>query len=215
LFADFIDLCAQVETESKQQPVSGGGEHISMDLSALSPSEKQILIFSYYRDAELRGARLLFNMFGHLQDADSQLKLSKHLADETRHAWLWTRRIADLGGAPLMLADGYQRRLGTRLGIAKGIVELLGLTVVVEERAQSRYMAHAALPNVDQETREVLKAVTEDETWHLSWIEKKMREIARENGREAEADNILSRYRAIDREVYATLAADEAALMRA
>ena len=76
-----------------------------MDLSALSPSEKQILIFSFYRDAELRGARLLFNLFSHLQDADSQLKLSKHLADETRHAWLWTRRIADLGGAPLMLAD--------------------------------------------------------------------------------------------------------------
>jgi bacterioferritin (cytochrome b1) len=186
-----------------------------MDLSALSPSEKQILIFSFYRDAELRGARLLFNMFGHLQDADSQLKLSKHLADETRHAWLWTRRIADLGGAPLMLADGYQRRLGNRLGIAKGIVELLGLTVIVEERAQSRYLAHAALPNVDQETREVLKAVTEDETWHLSWIEKKMREIAKESGREAEADQILSRYREIDREVYATLAADEAALMRA
>jgi bacterioferritin (cytochrome b1) len=186
-----------------------------MDLSALSPSEKQILIFSFYRDAELRGARLLFNMFGHLQDADSQLKLSKHLADETRHAWLWTRRIADLGGAPLMLADGYQRRLGARLGIAKGIVELLGLTVVVEERAQSRYMAHAALPNVDPETREVLKAVTEDETWHLSWIEKKMREIATENGRESEADDILKRYREIDREVYATLAADEAALMRA
>ena len=191
------------------------GDGISMDLSALSPSEKQILIFSFYRDAELRGARLLFNMFGHLQDADSQLKLSKHLADETRHAWLWTRRIADLGGAPLMLADGYQRRLGNRLGIAKGIVELLGLTVIVEERAQSRYLAHAALPNVDQETREVLKAVTEDETWHLSWIEKKMREIAKETGREAEADQILSRYREIDREVYATLAADEAALMRA
>jgi bacterioferritin (cytochrome b1) len=191
------------------------GERISMDLSALSPSEKQIVIFSFYRDAELRGARLLFNMFSHLQDADSQLKLSKHLADETRHAWLWTRRIADLGGAPLMLADGYQRRLGTRLGIARGIVELLGLTVVVEERAQSRYMAHAALPNVDRETREVLQAVTEDETWHLSWIEKKMREIARDNGREAEADEILARYREIDREVYATLAADEAALMRA
>jgi bacterioferritin (cytochrome b1) len=209
-----IDPCAEPKQNQAESRLAVG-ERMSMDLSALSPSEKQILIFSFYRDAELRGARLLFNMFGHLQDADSQLKLSKHLADETRHAWLWTRRIADLGGAPLMLADGYQRRLGARLGIAKGIVELLGLTVVVEERAQSRYMAHAALPNVDQETREVLKSVTEDETWHLSWIEKKMREIARENGREAEADEILARYREIDREVYATLAADEAALMRA
>jgi rubrerythrin len=86
--------------------------------------------------------------------------------------------------------------------------------VVVEERAQSRYTAHAALPNVDEATREVLKAVTEDETWHLSWIEKKMREIARNEGSERDADTALERYREIDREVYATLAADEAMLMR-
>jgi rubrerythrin len=110
--------------------------------------------------------------------------------------------------------DGYQRRLGLKTGVPRGIVEILGLTVVVEERAQSRYMAHAALPNVDTETQEVLRAVTEDETWHLSWIEKKMREIAREEGSEDTADSILARYRQIDREVYATLAADEAELMR-
>jgi bacterioferritin (cytochrome b1) len=185
-----------------------------MDLSAMSANEKQILIFSFYRDAELRGARLLFNLLGHIKDADSQVKLSKHLADETRHAWLWTRQIADLGGAPVAVADGYQRRLGLRTGVPKGIVEILGLTVIVEERAQSRYMAHAALPNVEESTLETLKAVTEDETWHLSWIEKKMREIAREDGGEERADEVLARYRNIDREVYATLAQDEAELMR-
>jgi bacterioferritin (cytochrome b1) len=198
--------------------VSGGErtpmERTQMDLSGSSPSEKLILIFSFYRDAELRGARLLFNLLGHLKDGDSQLKMAKHLADETRHAWLWTRRIADLGGAPVAIPDGYQRRLGLRTGVPKTLVELLALTVVVEERAQSRYMAHAALPNVDEATREVLKAVTEDETWHLSWIEKKMREIARNEGSERDADTALERYREIDREVYATLAADEAMLMR-
>ncbi len=196
-----------------------GGERTPMestqiDLSGISPSEKLILIFSFYRDAELRGARLLFNLLGHLKDGDSQLKMARHLADETRHAWLWTRRIADLGGAPIAISDGYQRRLGLRTGVPKTVVELLALTVVVEERAQSRYMAHAALPNVDEATREVLKAVTEDETWHLSWIEKKMREIARNEGSERDADTALERYREIDREVYATLAADEAMLMR-
>jgi bacterioferritin (cytochrome b1) len=185
-----------------------------MDLSRMAPNEKQILIFSFYRDAELRGARLLFNLLGHLKDADSQLKMSRHLADETRHAWLWTRRITDLGGAPVTVPDGYQRRLGLRTGVPRGIVEILGLTIVVEERAFSRYTAHAALPNVDEATLEVLKAVTEDESWHLSWIEKKMREIARLEGCEENASKVLSRYREIDREVYATLAADEAELMR-
>lgn len=195
------------------QMMSTADQRIS-DPGRTSEVDKQILIFSVYRDAELRGARLLFNLIGHLKDGDAQLKMAKHLADETRHAWLWTRRIADLGATPLPLADGYQRRLGLRIGVPKGVIELLALTVVVEERAQSRYMAHAALPNVDDATREVLKAVTEDETWHLSWIEKKMREIARAEGAEAKADAALERYRAIEREVYATLAADEAELMR-
>jgi bacterioferritin (cytochrome b1) len=189
-------------------------ERTPMDLTGRTATDKLILIFSFYRDAELRGARLLFNLLSHLKDGDSQLKMAKHLADETRHAWLWTRRIADLGGAPMTIPDGYQRRLGLRTGVPKTLVELLALTVVVEERAQSRYMAHAALPNVDEATREVLKAVTEDESWHLSWIEKKMREIARDAGSEQDADEALERYREIDREVYAALAADEAILMR-
>jgi hypothetical protein len=42
-----------------------------------------------------------------------------------------------------------------------------------------------------------------------------MRELAREEGSEGKSDEILSRYRQIDREVYATLAEDEAALLRA
>jgi predicted phosphoadenosine phosphosulfate sulfurtransferase len=41
-----------------------------------------------------------------------------------------------------------------------------------------------------------------------------MREIAKETGNEQRADESLNRYREIDREVYATLAADEAYLMR-
>jgi bacterioferritin (cytochrome b1) len=185
-----------------------------MDFRGKSAVERQIVIFSFYRDAELRGANLLFKLLNHLKDADAQLKMAKHLSDETRHAWLWTKRIADLGGAPILIEDGYQRRLGLRVGVPKTVVDLLALTVVVEERAQSRYNAHSALPNIDPETREVLKAVTEDETWHLSWIEKKMRELAEQQGCAEHADRALERYRQIDREVYATLAADEAELMR-
>src|SRR6202050_2422211 len=194
--------------------LNGGGVKGLMDLTRMSATEKQILIFSFYRDAELRGARLLFNLLGRIQDPEAQFKMSKHLSDETRHAWLWTKRISDLGGSPIPVDDGYQRPLGLRVGIPKNLVDLLALTVVVEGRAQSRYTAHAALPGVDADTMEVLKAVTEDETWHLSWIERKMRDIAKEMGDESRADEALERYRSIDREVYATLAADEAQLMR-
>src|SRR5208282_1511459 len=80
-------------------------------------------------------------------------------------------------------------------------------------RAKPLQRAYRAA-NVDAETMEVLKSVMKDEPWHLSWIEKEMHEIAREQGNEAQADTALARYRKIDREVYATLAADEAELMR-
>jgi bacterioferritin (cytochrome b1) len=193
---------------------AGRMQEVNMNFSEMSVTDKQVMIFSFYRDAELRGARLLFNLLHHLKDAEAQLKMSRHLADETRHAWLWTKRIADLGAAPVMIDDGYQRRLGLRTGVPKDLIDLLALTVVVEERARSRYIQHANLPNVDKETLDVLKAVTEDESWHLSWIERQMREIAREQGDPKRADTALERYRAIDREVYATLAADEAQLMK-
>jgi bacterioferritin (cytochrome b1) len=186
----------------------------SLEFKGLTRDEKLIRIFSFYRDAELRGARLLFNLVGHMKDRDGQVKISKHLADETRHAWLWTKRIADLGGMPLPVEDGYQRRLGLRAGVPRTLVDLLALTVVVEERAQSRYNAHLALPDVDQETRDVLQAVMDDESWHLAWIEDKMRDVARAEGNEGHADVVLEKYRAIDREVYAQLAQDEAELMR-
>ena len=180
----------------------------------LSDIEKQIVIFSFYRDAEIRGARLLFNLLGHLKDRDSQLKLTRHLADETTHAWLWTKRIYDLGGEVLDVPDGYQRRLGMRAGVPKTLVDLLALTVVVESRAQSRYLAHMEKPGVEQETLDVLKAVTKDEVWHLSWIEKKMMDIARGEGNEQKAIDALARYREIDRQVWETFAQSEDELMR-
>src|SRR5215813_12489897 len=98
-----------------------------MDFTRMSAAEKQILIFSFYRDAELRGARLLFNLLGHLKDADSQVKMSKHLSDETRHAWLWTKRISDLGGSPAKVADGYQTRIGLRV-VPRNLIDILALT---------------------------------------------------------------------------------------
>src|SRR5882757_8895285 len=57
----------------------------------------EIAVFSYYRNAEQHGSNLLFRLLRHLDDPDAQIALSQHLADETRHAWLWTERIIRAG----------------------------------------------------------------------------------------------------------------------
>jgi len=171
---------------------------------------RTILLMNYYRDAELRGANLLFRLMSHLEDPDSQLKLSLHLADETRHAALWTKRINDSGGAPARIADGYQNRIGLRV-VPRNLIDILALTVVVEERAYQRYMEHSARPDVDPEILEVLREVTKDEKWHIAWIKGKLQEIAAAEGGEARMNEALERYREIDRQVYAELRAKERA----
>ena len=171
-----------------------------------------LILFSYYRDAELRGSNLIFRMLRMLPDGESQLLLSEHLADETRHAWLWTERIKQMGAAPLPIDDGYQVRIGKRAGIPRHPVDLLALTVVVEQRALRRYQEHLRRPGVDERTLEVLRAVSKDEGWHIDWIRKKGRELAAADETPGRFDAALERFREIDREVWAELEAFERSL---
>src|SRR5271167_922315 len=176
--------------------------------------DQRIRVMSFYREAELHGARLLLVMHNHLRDPDSQIKLTRHLADEARHAFLWTKRISDMGGTPHNITDGYQHRLGLRFGVPKDTIDLLALTSVAESRALERYRSHAQQEGVDDNTLEVLKAVSADEKWHLAWVDAKIIEIAERRGDKGWATRALEKLRAIEREVYATFVAEEAELMR-
>ena len=165
----------------------------------------EVLQYSYYRDAELRGSNLIYRLLRILPDDESQVLLSEHLADETRHAWLWTERIKEMGAAPVPITDGYQVRIGKRAGLPRHPVDLLALTVVVEQRALKRYVEHLKREDVPERTREVLRAVSKDEGWHIDWVRNKGREIAEAQGTPDRFDEALARYREIDEEVWAEL----------
>lgn len=168
-----------------------------------------IRVFSFYRDAEIRGAALLMKMAQWEKDPEAQVLFSRHVADETRHAWLWTKRIRQLGGMPVEVPDGYQRRLGKALGIPSNIVDLFALTVIVEERSVNRYTTHAASRYCDELTREVLDELTKDEKWHISWMEEWMLRLAKQRGTEEKARVQLARYRKIELEVFEAFKEDE------
>lgn len=167
--------------------------------------DAEVLVYSYYRDAELRGSNLIYRLLRILDDDESQMLLSEHLADETRHAWLWTERIREMGSAPVRIQDGYQVRIGQRAGVPRHPVDLLALTVVVEQRALKRYQEHLSRKDVPERTLEVLRAVSKDEGWHIDWIRNKAREIAEREGAPERFEQALEKYRAIDREVWAEL----------
>ena len=166
-------------------------------------------LFSYYRDAELHGATLLLRLLKLMDDPDAQVKLSLHVSEETHHAWLWTKRITDMGGKPMRVGDGYQTRIG-RKTVPRSLIDLLALTIVVEERAFSRYQEHAARQNVDEETLKVLEEVTKDEKWHISWVKGKLDELAaQESGGKERAEEMMARYREVDEQIYGELARKE------
>jgi rubrerythrin len=178
-------------------------------MRAATSTENEVLLYSYYRDAELRGSNLIYRLLRILDDPESQILLSEHLADETRHAWLWTELIKELGGVPVKVTDGYQVRIGQRAGIPRNVVDLLALTIVVEQRALKRYVEHMKHPDTPKRTLEVLERVTKDEGWHIDWIRKKARELAEQAGEPERAEQALARFRQIDREVWAELEALE------
>ena len=164
--------------------------------------ESLVRIFSYYRDAEIRGAALLMKMQARERDPEAQVLFSRHIDDETRHAWLWTKRIKDEGALPVEVPDGYQRRLGKALGIPTSLVDLFALTVVVEERSEKRYSEHARSPVCDPKTLAVLSEVTQDERWHISWMEEWLGKLAQSSGKEDRVRETLARYRSVEEEVF-------------
>lgn len=167
-------------------------------------------LMSYYRDAELHGATLLLRLVKIMDDdPDAQIKLTLHVAEETQHAWLWTKRMMELGGAPVKVTAGYQTRIGMRT-VPRTLADLLALTIVVEERSLMRYQEHAARPNVDEATRNVLINVSRDEKWHVAWMKNKLQQTVQNDPAAAQrAQEMMDRYRQIDAEVYAELLARE------
>ncbi|MBI3819240.1 MAG: ferritin-like domain-containing protein [Planctomycetes bacterium] len=166
----------------------------------MQPDPHLVTVFNYYRDAEMRGATLLIRLCNMTGPGDVQTALSRHICDETRHAWLWTKRIMDIGGVVVPLDDGYQRRIG-RVGLPRTIFDIFALTVVVEQRALTRYNEHLARPDVDADTRKTLEDVSKDEHWHIGWMESAAKEMARAKGDEKLYDIAIAKYRVIDDEV--------------
>ena len=180
----------------------------------MAADPRVIELMSYYREAELQGAALLLRLIKMMDDdPDAQVKLSLHLAEEAHHSWLWTNRIKELGGEPMKIDDGYQKRIGLRT-VPRTVVDLLALTFVVEERSFARYQEHATRPGIDEGTMNVLKDITKDEKWHISWIRSKLLELAAQEGGDGEerANAAIEKYRKIDAEVYGELRAKEIAV---
>src|ERR1043166_5120509 len=61
--------------------------------------ENELWLLSFYRTSELSGALFFGRLARALRAGPIQRDLTHHFADESQHAWYWTRCIAELGDA--------------------------------------------------------------------------------------------------------------------
>jgi hypothetical protein len=129
------------------------------------------------------------------------LRLWRHLADQTRHASLWSEHLELLGIHDLQLdinALCDKRPSPDQLDEPACLLQEIA---TVEEFLLKSYQAHSALVSLDTRTRDLMIRLVEDEKWHLQSVRAKLKMVDVPNNG-ISADSRSRRFRAIEEELY-------------
>lgn len=162
-------------------------------MSAISPAEHRLI--SAYAAAELAGALIIGRVARKTKDPDLRVKLTRHCAEEARHAWRWTEALLSLGAEPLEVHDEPQERYFAR---AKGIgseIELLAFMLTFETLATFHLTMHQQRPGTHPVIRRVIEELNADEAGHTAWTKERL-DAYRRQGRGAEVDTARSKFTA-------------------
>jgi bacterioferritin (cytochrome b1) len=149
---------------------------------------------NWYRQSEIDGALLLGRMVRHATDPYLVARLTKHCADEARHAWQWMRTLEMLGLPTVRIRRGYQSFYLDEMPAPRTTLELLALTHVFELSVQRHFIEERDRPDVPDAVRVTFSALLRDEQEHLDWIGDWL-------SAEANGADILTRYRRVDARV--------------
>jgi hypothetical protein len=118
---------------------------------------RQARLFAFYRESDLYVSRLLIKLLTLLRSDRFTLRLWRHLADQTRHASLWSDHL-ELLGTHNLTAD--TNALCDKRPSPDQLNEpacLLREIVIVEEFLLKSYQTHSALENLDPGTRDLTR----------------------------------------------------------
>src|SRR5262245_1931492 len=96
-------------------------------------------LLNWYRQSELEGALLLGRMVRHTDDPLVLAELTRHTADEARHAWLWQKTISQLQLDRVRIHRSYQSFYATEGAAPQTLAEVLALTHVFEHRVDREF----------------------------------------------------------------------------
>ena len=165
---------------------------------------KQERLFAFYRETDLYVSRLLIKLLTLPRSDRFTLRLWRHLADQIRHASLWSEHLELLGTHDLHLD---MNALCDKRPSPDQLDEpacLLQQIVMVEEFLLKSYRTHSALESLDTGTRDLVARLVEDEKRHLQSVRAKLKMVDVPND-EMSADSRSRRFQAVEEELYDTL----------
>ncbi|HVK98696.1 MAG TPA: ferritin-like domain-containing protein [Dongiaceae bacterium] len=164
-------------------------------------------IVSFYRNSEISGAQFFSRLARVLPAGPIQFDLTKHFADESQHAWYWTKALGDMNLDPIKMTFAYQDHYLEAAGIPTNVMEILALTMVFERRVISQYARHARVRDIHPAVQHALHTIMEDEKWHIQWVGDALKQMEDKFGAER-VKNTYERFRKADEEVYGRMIAE-------
>ena len=151
-------------------------------------------LLNWYRQSELEGALLLGRMVRYADDPAVVGELTRHAADEARHAWLWQKTLTRLQLSPVRIHRSYQSFYASEGAAPQRLAEVLALTHVFERRVDREFSEQLGDPELPEAVHRTFRALLRDEQRHLDWIATWLREWS-------EHQPFVDRYSAIDARV--------------
>jgi hypothetical protein len=150
---------------------------------------------NWYRQSELEGALLLGRIVRLADSAELIARLTRHCADEARHAQLWSECLAALGLPFIRIHRSYQSLFLDHGGAPTRVVEVLAFTQVFERRVHKRFLDEIKDASLPAAARTTFLTMLQDEKDHLEWVHAWLK-------RSTETPAVLERYQEIDLAVY-------------
>lgn len=155
-------------------------------------NDDELQVLSFYRASELAGAMLLGSLAQQTGNDQLRAPLTEQMAEEARHAWIFTDLIVQLGATPLRVTRTYQSEVGKVFGMPQNMLDVLCLTQVLEVEVLEHYVRHASMPDLNPAVRSALETVIADEEGHVGWIAAELDEYSSRHGRE-KVDDAMAR----------------------
>lgn len=167
----------------------------------MTDKDNEDWILSFYRFSEITGALFFGRLVKILPAGEIQHDMTKHFADESMHAWYWTKALDDLGKKPVHISEAYQDQYLESVGVPGNIMEILAITHVFECRVIAQYALHKQIPDLHPTLSSTFDLIMKDEKWHIEWISAALKSLETKFGKEHIATT-LARYRKADKQIY-------------